>query len=191
MKSSHFFSTRLQISSIDENKTMTTLFMINFDLFYSVLSCIIFLFMLAIYLTILYLLAAYSALVKLTEFLLCDATTDSLWNWPMQVISQPDCSATEGGLSKCSCFCLFLLTTLSDLLSEHLRTDLYPSCRDGRTMAVNKPPEVSFFFDPWRDVAVATDFVGKIEHQFTHFWLEFACRPRDLGVRREVQPQTC
>jgi len=78
MKSSHFFSTRLQISSIDENKTMTTLFIINFDLFYSVLSCIIFLFMLAIYLTILYLLAAYSALVKLTEFLLCDATTDSL-----------------------------------------------------------------------------------------------------------------
>ena len=169
---------------------MTTLFMINFDLFYSVLSCIIFLFMLAIYLTILYLLAAYSALVKLTEFLLCDATTDSLWNWPMPVISQPDWSATEGGLSKCSCFCLFLLTTLSDLLSEHLQTDLYPSCRDGRTMAVNKPPEVSFF-DPWRDVAVATDFVGKIEHQFTHFWLELACRPRDLGVRREVQPQTC
>jgi len=119
--------------------------MINFDLFYSVLSCIIFLFMLAIYLTILYLLAAYSALVKLTEFLLCDATTDSLWNWPMPVISQPDWSATEGGLSKCSCFCLFLLTTLSDLLSEHLQTDLYPSCRDGRTMAVNKPPEVSFF----------------------------------------------
>ena len=112
--------------------------------------------MLAIYLTILYFLAAYSALVKLTEFLLCDATTDSLWNWPMPVISQPDWSATEGGLSKCSCFCLFLLTILSDLLSEHLRTDLYPSCRDGRTMAVDKPPEVSFLIPegtlPWQPI---------------------------------------
>jgi len=45
------------------------------------------------------------------------------------------------------------------------RTDFHQICTDDRTMAVGERSEVVF---PSRDVAVATNFVGKIDLQSTH-----------------------
>ena len=45
-------------------------------------------------------------------------------------------------------------------------TDLHENCRIDRTLAVDERPEV-IFFDPSRDVAVATNFVGKIDLQYS------------------------
>ena len=58
------------------------------------------------------------------------------------------------------------------LLSEHYRIDLQEICRINRTLAVDERSEV--FFDPSRDVAVATNFVGKIDLQHS------PCIPRDI-----------
>jgi len=62
--------------------------------------------------------------------------------------------------------CFFINVILSDLrqtnyLNIH-QTDLYEICTDGRTVAVDDPAEV-IFFDPSRDVAMATNSVGKID----------------------------
>ena len=46
------------------------------------------------------------------------------------------------------------------------RTDIHEICRIGRTLAVDERSEV-IFFDPLGDVAVATNFVGKIFLQYT------------------------
>jgi len=46
------------------------------------------------------------------------------------------------------------------------QTDLREICRIGRTLDVDGGSEV-IFFDPSRDVAVATNFVGKIDLQST------------------------
>jgi len=52
------------------------------------------------------------------------------------------------------------------------RTNLHEICRIGRTLAADERSEVIFqhmklFFDPSKDVAVTTNFMGKIDLHFT------------------------
>jgi len=71
---------------------------------------------------------------------------------------------TRGGLIFCWCFIFFKY--FSDFCqTNHLNiywTDLHEICRIGRTLAADKWREVNFF-DPSGDVAMATNFVGKID----------------------------
>jgi len=67
-------------------------------------------------------------------------------------------------------------------------TDLCQICRVGRTVAVDEWSEGSFF-DPPRDVAVATNFVGRMHRiQFQpHTWVsEFCCQSADGWHTREM-----
>jgi len=51
---------------------------------------------------------------------------------------------------------------MSDHYLNIYRIDLHDICRIGRTLAVDERSEV-IFFDPSKDVAVATNFVDKID----------------------------
>jgi len=55
-----------------------------------------------------------------------------------------------------SCLC-FLFISL-DQLSQYLPDQWSPNLQVARIMAVNERSEVSFFFDPSRVVALATNF---------------------------------
>jgi len=60
-------------------------------------------------------------------------------------------------------FSIFLRFCLTNYLNIY-QTNLHPICTQ---LTADERPEVSFF-DPPRDVAVATNFVGKINLQSTH-----------------------
>jgi len=70
------------------------------------------------------------------------------------------------GLMFCCCFIfliIFLVVSPRPVISTYTyRTDLREICRIGRTLPGDEPSEV-IFIDLSRDVAVATNFVGKID----------------------------
>jgi len=66
---------------------------------------------------------------------------------------------------------LIVVLGMTELLSTIFRqtnylniyqTNFHQICRDGKTLAVNKQSGI-IFFDPSRDAAVATNFVGEID----------------------------
>jgi len=67
-------------------------------------------------------------------------------------------------------FKIFLLIFVRPIISTS--TDLHEICRIGRTLAVDE--RSGYFFDPPRDVAVTTNFVGKID------FLPSPCSSRDI-----------
>ena len=72
----------------------------------------------------------------------------------------------------CCCLKIFYLNIFSDFFQTNYfnvyRTDYHEICRIGRTLAVDKQSKSEvIFFDPSKDVAVATNFVGKIDLQYS------------------------
>ena len=65
-------------------------------------------------------------------------------------------------------------------------TDLYPICRNGRTVAVNERTEVKFF-DPSRDAALATICVGFIGF-YPQNWVRVTFGRRRLTTRSTGKP---
>ena len=57
----------------------------------------------------------------------------------------------------CPCFYFILVIAVRPIISNIHPTDLYGMCTYGRTLAVDERSEV-IFFDPSRDVAMATNF---------------------------------
>ena len=68
------------------------------------------------------------------------------------------------------CCCFIFYYSFGDFFQTNYlnicRTDLHQICRIGRTLAVDERYKV-IFFDLSRDVAVVTNFVGKIDLQYT------------------------
>jgi len=65
-------------------------------------------------------------------------------------------------------------------------TDLYPICRNGRTVAVDERTEVKFF-DPSRDAALATICVGFIGF-YPQNWVRVTFGRRRLTTRSTGKP---
>jgi len=76
----------------------------------------------------------------------------------------------------CKCF-TFIINFFRDFCQTNYlnsyRADLHEICTFGRTFAVDERSGV-IFFDFSRDVAVATNFVGKVIFQYTR------CSSRDI-----------
>ena len=73
----------------------------------------------------------------------------------------------------CCCFKIYFSDFCQTNYLNIYRTDLRKICRIVRTLAVDERSEV-IFFDPSRDVTVATNLVDKIGLQYT------PCSSRDI-----------
>jgi len=100
----------------------------------------------------------------------------------LTLLFHPLCAKrSRGGL--CFADVLFFKDIFTDFCqTKYLnvyRTDLHEICRICRTLAADERSEVIFqhmklFFDPSKDVAVTTNFMGKIDLHFTR------CSSRDI-----------
>jgi len=78
----------------------------------------------------------------------------------MSLVSQPALRQAQARTT------YVLLLSFNIYFSDFYRTGLHEICRICRTLAVDERSGV-IFFDPSRDVAVATNFVGKVDVQST------------------------
>ena len=84
-------------------------------------------------------------------------------------LAHPWCSKRrQGGLMFCCCFKNTFVISVTPVISTSTgMADLHEICRICRTLAIHARSKV-IFFDPARNVAMATNFVSKIDLHSSH-----------------------